>query len=72
MNGITVKQLRDKCNEAISDGFENHIVAISDDEEGNGYHPIYEGFSEKGDLFKGKYAPWLSGLKPEDDFIILS
>lgn len=72
MKEITVEQLYQLCYDQIKAGNGKKMVLMSDDEEGNGFHPIYEGFMPKEDFFGGKYPPSLSfGIKPTDDFIIL-
>jgi hypothetical protein len=43
MKGLTVKELKMCCDEAIKDGYENKTVLISCDDEGNGFHTLYFG-----------------------------
>lgn len=45
MEQITVKELLEICKQAVRAGHgEKHIV-ISDDNEGNGYHGLFYGFT---------------------------
>lgn len=45
MGQITVKELLEICKQAVRAGYgEKHIV-ISDDNEGNGYHGLFYGFT---------------------------
>ena len=70
---ITVEQLCEMCKQQVKAGNGKKVVAISDDEEFNGFHPIYSGFVDKEDVFTGgPCEPLLSfGIKRDDDFIIL-
>lgn len=43
---VTVKQLRDMCNEEIAMGKGDRAIVISDDNEGNGFHGLFYGFSD--------------------------
>ena len=43
---ITVKELMELCSEEISKGYGNRQIYISRDDEGNGYHGLYYGFTE--------------------------
>lgn len=72
MNELTVMQIFELCYQQIQAGNGNKLVAISDDEEGNGYHPVYFGFTPKEQVFTGgDLDPLLSGFKMSSDFIIL-
>lgn len=46
MAAITVKELMELCSEEISKGYGNRQVYISRDDEGNGFHGLYYGFTE--------------------------
>ena len=41
MDGITVKDLKKFCEDAIKNGHGNKTVLISCDDEGNGYHTLF-------------------------------
>lgn len=41
---MTVKELRDLCDEQINAGRGDYSVIISDDNEGNGYHDCFYPF----------------------------
>ena len=48
---MTVKELRNECDAIISQGYGNHNIAISRDDEGNGYHMLYYTFmTDKDDV----------------------
>lgn len=42
---ITVKELEKICKQEMKKGNGNKYIYISDDDEGNGYHGLYYGFS---------------------------
>ena len=44
MNHLTVKQLRDACDKVIAEGFGDHKILISMDDEGNGFHELHYAF----------------------------
>jgi hypothetical protein len=51
MNGqMTVRQLYKLCQEEIKKGNGNKYIVISDDNEGNGYHGMFYGFSDAVDM----------------------
>lgn len=69
MSQITVKQLLALCKEAIKEGHGDKNIVISDDNEGNGYHGMFYGFTPvdewaKGDIYDSK-------TDSENDTIIL-
>lgn len=43
--GITVNQLMEYCKEQIEMGNGDKNIIISDDDEGNGYHTLFYGFT---------------------------
>lgn len=45
MNGITVKTLKKLVDEQIKHGNGDKIVLLSCDDEGNGYHTLFYGFT---------------------------
>lgn len=45
MKAITVKVLRDLCDEQIKKGNGDKTIMISQDDEGNGYHYLWYSFS---------------------------
>lgn len=45
MESITVNILRMLCDDAIKRGYGNKTVLISCDDEGNGYHTLFFGFT---------------------------
>lgn len=45
MNQITVKELLELCKQAVKEGHGAKHIVISDDNEGNGYHGLFYGFT---------------------------
>lgn len=45
MDQLTVKELCLICAQAIHDGHGDKNIVISDDNEGNGYHGLFYGFT---------------------------
>lgn len=43
---ITVKQLYTLCAEQVAKGNGNKMIVVGDDNEGNGYHGMFFGFTE--------------------------
>ena len=43
---MTVNDLFELCKEAIREGHGNKNIVLSDDNEGNGYHGMFYGFTE--------------------------
>ena len=43
---MTVNDLFELCKEAIRKGYGNKNIVLSDDNEGNGYHGMFYGFTE--------------------------
>lgn len=75
---ITVKDMLILCQEAIRKGQANKKILISNDDEGNGYHEMFYGFSATEKFFNGNKrlsAPQLPfNVTPEDaikNYIIL-
>lgn len=52
MKGITVGTLKMLCDEAVAKGFGDKTVLISCDDEGNGFHTLYFGFTTDEDDIK--------------------
>lgn len=50
-NQITVKDLLRFCKQAIKDGHGDKNIVLSDDNEGNGYHGMFYGFTEVDENF---------------------
>lgn len=69
---ITVRQLADLAGQEIAKGNGNKKVYISQDDEGNGYHALFYGFtSDKKDLEEIK--EYCYGLENEelDNVVVL-
>jgi hypothetical protein len=68
---ITVKELMELCSEEISKGYGNRQIYISRDDEGNGYHGLYYGFTEltsqNAEDFEGDHG---EELAPEKHIIL--
>lgn len=45
--GVTVGQLFLACKEQIDKGNKDKHILISEDDEGNGYHTLFYGFTDK-------------------------
>ena len=57
MNVITIEELKALCEEECRKGNGNKQILISQDDEGNGYHGLFFGFTPVKKIFKGKYQP---------------
>ena len=51
MEQITVNELLKLCEQEIKKGNGNKNIVISDDNEGNGYHGLFFGFTEAEDYY---------------------
>jgi hypothetical protein len=69
--GITVNKLAELCREQKKLGNGNKQILISDDDEGNGFHTLYYGFSPKEKIFGGEYPPIAHDNNENDDIIVL-
>lgn len=45
-NQMTVKQLLKFCQEEVKKGNGDKFIVVADDNEGNGYHGMFYGFSD--------------------------
>lgn len=52
MAQIKVKDLLKFCEEEVKKGNGNKNIVISDDNEGNGYHGLFWGFTEVDEYFE--------------------
>lgn len=73
---ITVKELYDVCRKELINGNGNKKILISQDDEGNGYHELFYGFTPVKDVgdWESRYAPSLPynvDLETINDYIIL-
>lgn len=69
MAQITVNELLSLCKQEVARGNGKKNIVISDDNEGNGYHGLFYGFTECSDEFKDDvYDSRTSGV---EDTIIL-
>ena len=69
MEQMKVKDLYDLCKNEIENGNGNKYIVVSDDNEGNGYHGMFYGFTKMtkdyiGDVYDSK-------TYSENDMIIL-
>lgn len=72
MNIVTVEELAALCaNECKKGNGKKHIL-ISQDDEGNGYHGLFFGFTPVKDVFKGEYQPscYLDKVKDETHIVL--
>lgn len=69
MKQITVKELLELCQEQIEKGNGDKNIVLSDDNEGNGYHGMFYGFTDNSEDFIDDIYD--SKTKGFDDTIIL-
>lgn len=70
---ITVKELAKYCKEVIEKGGGDRKILISADDEGNGYHELFFGFTGAKSLKDGmSFLPFgVDGEKADKEYIIL-
>ena len=70
---ITVNELQSLCTELVKKGKGRKKILISSDDEGNGYHELFFGFTENAsELLDGcAYAPYGVSESNIDDYVIL-
>jgi len=66
---ITVKELYDYCAKEINAGNGDKHIVVSDDNEGNGYHGMFYGFTPWDDEFESLIYD--SQFNSADDTIVL-
>ena len=74
MKTITIKQLAQLCKTEIANGNGDKQIVVSNDEEGNGYHGLYFGFTPCDEIFDtSPYSPYCMELQGENmaEFITL-
>lgn len=54
---ITIKDLKELCELHILLGNGDKKIMISADDEGNGYHELFYGFTSVNEVFAGKFSP---------------
>ena len=69
--GITVNKLYELCEEQRKLGNGKKIILISDDDEGNGYHTLYYGFTPKEKIFGGGFSPVTHDNNENGNVIVL-
>lgn len=71
---MTVRELLKFCQEAVTDGFGDKQIYISQDDEGNGFHKLYYEFTTSPDdikdLLDSAYTRLDRGDK-EDNIVLL-
>lgn len=67
MKQITLKDLYEAIKAQIEKGNGDKIVLVADDDEGNGYHPIYYSITE-GETFDEEDLGWVNtyGFTPKE------
>ena len=50
MKPLTVKDLYERCKQEIKKGHGDHVIMLSDDDEGNGYHYCWYSFTTAEEL----------------------
>ena len=63
--GITIEQLYLECAKQINAGNGKRHIMISDDDEGNGYHELFFGFSPCKDTIGDDAYMYPYGVTPE-------
>lgn len=75
MEAVTVKQLADMCNNLVRGGKGSKKILISSDDEGNGFHELFFGFTEDASSLIEDACPPLAPCgvtnKNINDYIIL-
>lgn len=76
MKILTVDDLYKALGQARKDGLGKRRIMVSDDDEGNGYHQLFEGvFLIPEDMFGDAYSPRSPyGVTPEEavnDYVII-
>lgn len=66
MKQLTVNDLLKWCNDAKAEGHGDKIVLVSDDEECNGFHALYDGLGLVGDTFDGIYGAACHDMSPRE------
>lgn len=69
MKQLTVEALFRECATQIRKGNGKKHIVLSDDNEGNGYHGMYYGFTDIGEEFKDNIND--SDFKDSENAIIL-
>lgn len=71
MKAFTVNDLAVACKEMKSKGLGSKKILISDDDEGNGYHELFFGFSENVEDFDMIGMPFGVSGENINEYIIL-
>lgn len=69
--GLTVKQLLKECQEQVSKGNGDKYIIISSDDEGNGFHTLFYGFTDNADDIKYFLELEHDGSHTVDDTVAL-
>ena len=69
MNQITVKQLFHLCAQEIANGNRDKMIVVGDDNEGNGYHGLFYGFTHDTKEFVDEIYDSVS-VDPEEIIIL--
>ena len=65
---LTIKELQKICEKEIKKGHDDHVIMLSDDDEGNGYHYCWYHFTEI-DEYTEEFV--IESIAPADKTIIL-
>jgi hypothetical protein len=71
MEQLTVKQLKKFVDKAIREGYGDRMIVISDDNEGNGFHGMFYGFTTFTQKEKNYFNIYDSHSDDPDKIIIL-
>ena len=70
-NQMTVKQLLKLCQEEVKKGNGDKFIVVADDNEGNGYHGMFYGFSDANGMYGIEGEIYDSCYTKPEEFIIL-
>lgn len=66
---MTVKQLLKLCQEEVKKGNGDKFIVVADDNEGNGYHGMFYGFTDANELYEDEIYDSCY-TKPEEIIIL--
>lgn len=73
MEQLTVKELKILCDKAIKEGHGNKHIVVADDNEGNGFHGMFYGFTPLDDSNYSMFSNDIydSNYNKKEDTIVL-
>lgn len=64
--GITVKELLNECKKQIKNGNGDKHILISSDDEGNGFHTLFYGFTDNPEDIRAYEDVFYDNSNPEE------